>query len=803
MKTSSDSRWWDLPAASLLLVALLTASTRLVATNWTDHLTIVQNLTFFGVITGLALGQSRFSARLAGIFAVIYGLFAIPWQLGRTMSPGILWSERLTSLGGRLNIIFGQLARQEVVQDSLLFLVLMSILFWVLSVHAGYTLTRYGRSWRTILPAGLALFVIHSFDALLSRRAWYLAVYLFFALVLVARVSYLQQRERWKQSRTALPPHLGLDFIRFALLATALIVLFSWTAPALANTLPAAERVFQTIKQPWNEARDRFDNAFASLRSQVGVVSDYYGTSLLLGRGNKLTDTQVFTVRPPKDSPSGQRYYWRARVYDIYENGQWFSGSSRSQPFDPQTDEFLTPSERGRWTGTFDFYPAVSVSTIFTPPQPQWVSRPAKAEVTTSAGGTEDLSAFRADPAIRAGEVYQVIASVDNATVAELRAASSDYPDWVKQRYLQLPDSITPRTRQLAVDITAGATTNYDKAVAITDYLRQNIQYSESVPAKPPNQEAIDWFLFDLKQGFCNYYSSAEIILLRSVGIPARWAVGYAQGERLDDGSYLVRQRDAHAWPEAYFPGIGWVEFEPTASQPVLIRQAGDPSLANDLNSNLPSDSDLEAQQRRELDEELAMLRERQLGSATNAGEAQPATLRLVYWSVPLVLGIAILAVVAMRRRAGYDITPLPIVMESSLVRVGIRPPEFLRLWARRAALPPTTKAYLEINYALKRLGSEPNPTDTPAERASTLTQVLPYSTEPVQTIISEYQKASFSSQMVEPDAVSEAHRAGIQVRTLSYKAMFKLLFERLLARVQRPAYARQRVEINRRKFSR
>lgn len=788
MKTSSDTRWWDLPAAILLLAALITASTRLVATNWTNHLSITQNLVFFGFIAGLALGQSRFSPRLVGFFAIAYGLFFIPWQLGRTMAPGILWSERLTSLGGRLNIIFSQLAHQEVVQDSLLFLVLMSLLFWVLSIHAGYTLVRYGRSWRTILPAGLALFVIHSFDALISGRAWYLAVYLFFSLVLVARVSYLQQRERWKQSRTALPPHLGLDFIRFALLATAVIVVFSWTAPALANSLPAAERIFQRIKQPYYEARDHFDNAFASLRSQVGIVSDYYGSSLLLGRGNRLTDSEVFTVRVPKDAPPTQRYYWQARVYDTYENGQWFSGSTQSQDFNPQNDQFLAAGEQGRWTGTFDFYAAVSIATIFTPAQPEWVSRPAKADVTIDPGDAQDLSAFRADPTIQAGENYQVHASIDNATIAQLQAAGTDYPDWVKQRYLQLPDSITPRTRQLAIDITARQDTPYDKAVAITDYLRNNIQYSDSVPNKPNNQETIDWFLFDLKKGFCNYYSTAEVILLRSVGVPARWAVGYAQGERLDDGSFYVRQKDAHAWPEVYFPGIGWVEFEPTASQPVLVRQAGDSSQTGDASLN-PSSSEAEALQRAQLEEELALLRRDRLGLSPSANTSQSNPLSVLYWALPLTLGIAILLTLAFRARNWFNLPPLPVVMESSMLKVGIRPPKALQLWARRAALPPITKAYQEINYALARLGSKPALTDTPAERAEVLVQVLPFSTDPVQRLINVYQIVSFSQTPVEQEYISDASQAGLRIRLLSYKAMIRYLFDKLLARVQRPSH--------------
>ena len=153
--------------------------------------------------------------------------------------------------------------------------------------------------------------------------------------------------------------------------------------------------------------------------------------------------------------------------------------------------------------------------------------------------------------------------------------AGNDYPEWVRERYLQVPPNITPRTLQLARDLTAELANPYDKAAAITNWLRANIEYSNSVPQLPNNQEPIDWFLFDLKQGFCNYYATAEIMLLRSIGIPARIAVGYTQGETEELSQvYTVKQRDAHAWPEVYFPGLGWIEFEPTSSQGGLFAPA-------------------------------------------------------------------------------------------------------------------------------------------------------------------------------------------------------------------------------------
>jgi transglutaminase-like putative cysteine protease len=145
--------------------------------------------------------------------------------------------------------------------------------------------------------------------------------------------------------------------------------------------------------------------------------------------------------------------------------------------------------------------------------------------------------------------------------------------------YLQLPGNITPRTRELASEIAAGLTTPYEIASAVTDYLRNNIEYTQSVETPPGNQERVDWFLFDYGKGFCNYYATAEVVLLRSLGIPARMSVGFAQGERetppvpanlppnvdpnflrseiSETSTYIVREKDAHAWPGSF--SRGWL----------------------------------------------------------------------------------------------------------------------------------------------------------------------------------------------------------------------------------------------------
>lgn len=163
-------RWWDLPAAALLSIALLIAATRLVSTRWTDHLALTQFLVIIGVGLGFAVGQSRFSPLLGTILAASYGLIVVPWLLGVLLEKNQALSVQLPILLSRANDVLSHLTENQPVRDPILFLLLMGILFWILSVNAGYTLTRYGNAWAALLPSGLVLFTIHSFDRFVSNR---------------------------------------------------------------------------------------------------------------------------------------------------------------------------------------------------------------------------------------------------------------------------------------------------------------------------------------------------------------------------------------------------------------------------------------------------------------------------------------------------------------------------------------------------------------------------------------------------------------------------------------------------------
>jgi hypothetical protein len=167
---------------------------------------------------------------------------------------------------------------------------------------------------------------------------------------------------------------------------------------------------------------------------------------------------------------------------------------------------------------------------------------------------------------------YQAVSAVSVAGEDMLRGSGQNYPDWVRERYLVLPESVPSRVLGLGRDLTGTAPTPYDRALAIERYLR-TIPYSLDVPVPPPDRDVSDFFLFDLRRGYCDYYATAMVVLARAAGVPARLVTGFASGEYDPErSSFVVTAADAHTWVEVFFPGYGWIEFEPTAGRSPITR---------------------------------------------------------------------------------------------------------------------------------------------------------------------------------------------------------------------------------------
>jgi protein-glutamine gamma-glutamyltransferase len=163
---------------------------------------------------------------------------------------------------------------------------------------------------------------------------------------------------------------------------------------------------------------------------------------------------------------------------------------------------------------------------------------------------------------------YNVVSDIGTPPADALRNAPAELPADIRLLYLRLPQKMDPQITDLAAKVTASLANSYDKSIAIQNYLRNNYSYSLNPPSIEPD-DPVGSFLFKSKQGYCEYFAAAMVLMLRSANVPARIVNGFQTGtfNRLG-GDFIVRARDAHSWVEVYFPGYGWLPFDPTPPDP-------------------------------------------------------------------------------------------------------------------------------------------------------------------------------------------------------------------------------------------
>ena len=162
------------------------------------------------------------------------------------------------------------------------------------------------------------------------------------------------------------------------------------------------------------------------------------------------------------------------------------------------------------------------------------------------------------------GDTYEVTSSISIANPDDLRSDSTNYPFWAYTIYTNLPEDFPKRISILAQEITKNENSNYDKAMAIEQYLK-TLEYSLAINPPPFDGDGVDHFLFDQKKGYSEYFASAMTVMLRSIGIPARFVTGYSEGQNITGSDiYIINDSDAHGWVEVFFPTYGWIPFEPT-----------------------------------------------------------------------------------------------------------------------------------------------------------------------------------------------------------------------------------------------
>lgn len=296
----------------------------------------------------------------------------------------------------------------------------------------------------------------------------------------------------------------------------------------------------------------------------VQVTGDSTGatTSVDLRFRGRLGDAPVMYVR------TGAPAYWRGLIFDLYRDGVWTAsdGSFRQTP--AYVPSRLLPPPPTHVLGTF----MQTFRVVRTLPGVINAAYPIESLYAPVSALREDAyGTFHTPEQLRPGQTYSVVSYIPDWTAQSLRADEDPalYPP-AGRANLDI-GSLSAQARSLARQRVAGKTNELDRVLALTDYLKSSYVYSLDLSPVPSGRDPVDWFLFDVKKGYCEQFATAETMMLRSLGIPARLVTGYSTGE-YDPilNQAVVRERDAHAWVEVWFTGHGWVQIDPTPGVPAL-----------------------------------------------------------------------------------------------------------------------------------------------------------------------------------------------------------------------------------------
>lgn len=458
---------------------------------------------------------------------------------------------------------------------------------WLVGMWAAWAALRAGWHW-LVLAAGGAL-LASTIGNLPHWPATALAVYVFAALLFLA---WLHQRRlvagalvrgdsREPGGGRAWSLHL------VAVAAGALVLVgIGWLSPAVHWQAP------QLAHRP----RPSAGNGLHFFPAAEGRTTLHdFGPTLQFSGAISLGDNVVASVDAP-----GSGYLFGV-AYDRYASDGWDSTAvdqprhQASERPAASTDEAAAGRGRlGLRLGDDVYQDTASVNVTVRPAEPSsvllaagppvGVARPAGSLPAVSARALRgapfgELSELVAAQPIQPGGSYSTGGLVSSATADALRADAGPASDWLRSSYLQLPRSLPDRVRNLASELIKDASNDYDRALAIESYLRR-LPYDQNIAAPPPGEDGVDYLLFVAGRGYCDYFASAMAVMLRSVGVPARVVAGYVMHESGPNGLYELREHDAHAWTEVFFPDYGWQRFDPTPGGAATFAAAAGQSIA-------------------------------------------------------------------------------------------------------------------------------------------------------------------------------------------------------------------------------
>lgn len=679
----------------LVYVALSAVVWSVERADWVPEMPSLSLAAIVGLASGWALARTKLFAwvlHLAGALfgsAVVVGMVLRNLQLPPELASAGLparWSE----LSGRNAAWLDALRQGNVSTDPLPFVLIVVGTAWLLAYIAAWSVTRWRNPWLALVPGAISLLTNISY--LPGQPSAELVVFLFASILLFARMHFLRTVEDWGSGQGAPPPPplLSLEVLYIATWVGVALLIAAWAIPTANNWGPFS-RVWEQALAPVQERVDRIGRAFAGVGSKRSLGLHQFEVVL------PLQGTIVLGTNPLLYVAANEPLYLRGALYDEYSASGWKQSATTERPLPGTTVEaasFGTAQTRAQLrqpvAAAVYVVEPIARRRLFSFGEPLATDEAARLVI---GGAPDDIVGLAPQSGlVQREDEYQTVGTVSAATVDRLRTSSVDYPAWVRARYLQLPADLPAPVRLLAAQAAAGERVPYNVATKLQEYLRFNYTYSLEMGPRAPRTDAVQHFLFETKRGYSDYFASAMAVMLRTQGIPSRVVVGFALDPASVDSTtkeYRVTDQASWVWTQAYFPGYGWVDFNPSPLRPALVRPGDDTEIAAAAAEEAAADA------------ADAAVEEEQTGIPRVSDEELAAAERAAFSAqvtrvVTVVLGVSVLLLVA--------VVGARVAWEAAFRR-----------------LPPATRRWAKTQTLAGFAGLRMYPAQTPLEEAAAL----------------------------------------------------------------------------------
>jgi hypothetical protein len=523
---------------------------------------------------GLLLGWSRLGAGKAHLAASAAGAAAVLIAVAGVTSDAPALEDRIRAVNESMVVFFRDVfvLEHDSTTEFAWLLLLVGAITWTTGYFAAFNLFRRSRALPAVVATGAVLLVTMS--ASLRVQYGYLVAFSALALLLFVRINYTRQQHAWERRLIADGSRVGAPFLRGGALLVAVAVAGAVGLASVASAQPLA-RSWDAMDDLLIDVASVLDRWTGGIRTGATINGLFPDTQPISGLW-PMQNTPLFAA-----SSSDERgYYWRGATYDGFDGHTWRQLGSQALSVEANEDVLADTDDElaDPVTGRLEVELRVTTlgyqgGTLLAPETPLSVDRAAQVR---TAGDRGPMAAIDFQEQVSRGDGYTVVSLVRDPeddilfTRQSLSSAGTNYPSFIVPRYTQIAEGssgerVRTEATRIRSELPASQRDPFHVADAIEDFFHgPGFRYATDVRAVCRSGESVAECLLRARVGYCQHYASAMIMMLRELDIPARYVQGYLPGKRLEDGTWEVDASAAHAWVEVYFPGAGWVQFDPT-----------------------------------------------------------------------------------------------------------------------------------------------------------------------------------------------------------------------------------------------